>query len=132
MISENRQYNEGVAGRPPLKKAPQFGQLLARLRKARGMTQAQLAQRLGISLPMLIYYERRAKNPSADFVKRVGEVLNVSIDELLGHKPVRHVKTGPAPRLQKLMEQVSALPRTRQRFVVELLESYLQNRRSSG
>ena len=37
---------------------------LAHLRKLRGLTQPQLAEELGVSLDMLIYYERRATNPS--------------------------------------------------------------------
>lgn len=130
MICVKQAYNEGMSGRPPLTEAPSFGQILANLRKARGMTQPQLAQQIGASLPMIIYYERRAKNPSADFVKRAAEVLHVSVDELLGHRPLHPFKPGPPPRLQKIIEQVSVLPRTRQKFVVELLEGYLQQANS--
>jgi transcriptional regulator with XRE-family HTH domain len=109
-----------------LGEAPPFGRALAQLRKARGLTQPQLAERVGVSLPMLIYYERRAKNPSAAFVRRAAEVLAVSVDELLGHRPLRHVKPGPTPRLQKIMEQISQLPRSEQKFVTEFLETIVR------
>jgi transcriptional regulator with XRE-family HTH domain len=127
LVFEDGAYNADMAGRPPITPAPLFGQRLATLRKARGMTQPQFAELVGVSLPMLIYYERRAKNPSADFIKSAAKALAVSVDELLGFEPVRQHKPGPPPKFQKLIEQVSDLPRNKQKFVVELLESYLGN-----
>jgi DNA-binding transcriptional regulator YiaG len=51
---EGRPYNGDMAGRPPTKPAPIFGTNLAALRKARGLSQPQLAEQLGVSLDMLI------------------------------------------------------------------------------
>ena len=58
-------YNDGImAGRPPSKDAPPFGQRLAALRKERGHSSAEFARLAGISEDMLTYYERRAANPN--------------------------------------------------------------------
>lgn len=119
-------YAEGMAGRPPINQAPIFGSHLAALRKTRGLTQPQLAEMLGISVDMLTYYERRAKNPAAEFVAKAAKVLNTSVDELLGHTVKAARKSGPPSRLQQLTEQLSALPRQKQKAVVEILEGYLK------
>lgn len=126
-MNRNQPYTADVmAGRPPINDAPVFGKNLAALRKARGWTQPQLARMLNISLAALVYYERKATNPSGEFLSKVATIFNVTLDELLGHevKPVR--KPGPPSRLQQLTDQLSTLPRQKQKAVVEILEGYLK------
>lgn len=115
-----------MAGRPQLNEAPPFGRNLAALRKARGWTQPQLAEMLGISLNALVHYERKATNPSADFIGKVAKLFNVSVDELLGHavKPTR--KSGPPSRFEARLSAVRKLPREKQKVVLQLLDSFLQ------
>jgi transcriptional regulator with XRE-family HTH domain len=115
-----------MAGRPPLNEAPPFGRNLAALRKARGWTQPQLAEQLGISLNALVYYERKATNPSADFIGKVAKLFNVSVDELLGHavRPAR--KSGPPSQIEERLRAVRSLPREKQKVVLQFLDSFLQ------
>jgi len=79
-----------------------------------------------MTLAALVYYERQAKNPSADFVSKVAKLFNVSVDELLGHAITPNRKSGPPSRLQQLTVQLAELPRTKQKVVVEMLEGFLQ------
>jgi len=118
-------YNADVAGRPPKTAAPPFGQRLAMFRKARGLTQPQLAQQLRVSLQTIAFYERYAKNPSVNFLKQVAKVLNVSADELLDLKPVSTAKPGPPSKLERLVEQAVHLPRSQQQKVTALLEAFV-------
>lgn len=120
-------YHPDMAGRPPSKEAPSFGSNLSAFRKARGYNQQQLADLLGVSLDMLTYYERRAKNPSADIVTKAATVLGVSSDELLGHKVSAKRKPGPPSQLQALVERLAALPKAKQKLVTQMLEGVLQN-----
>ena len=79
-LCKNHPYSADMAGRPPINVAPPFGRNLAALRKARGWTQPQLAEQLGITLAALTYYERQAHNPSAEFVaKKMGGKGNLVI-----------------------------------------------------
>jgi transcriptional regulator with XRE-family HTH domain len=57
-----------------------LGQQLARLRKQRGWTQKQIAQRTGIIQELVSNYE------TDDMILRLAEVLEVSTDELLRGK----------------------------------------------
>lgn len=119
-------YNDGMAGRPPSKPAPAFGAQLSALRKARGLTQPQLAESLGITPEMLNYYERRAKNPSSDFIAKASAFFGVTADELLalGNRTSR--KPGPPSQFARLAERLDQLPRAKQKIVAEMLEGVLR------
>jgi transcriptional regulator with XRE-family HTH domain len=116
-----------MSGRPPVKQAPDFGQRLAVARRGRGLTQQQFAEVLGITGKAVDYYERRARNPSIDFVRRAADKLKVSVAELLGEDSLSvRQRPGPPPKLQRQIEELRRLPRAKQRFVSELLDTVLQ------
>jgi transcriptional regulator with XRE-family HTH domain len=48
------------------------------------LSQTQLAELLDTTRKMIDYYERRAGNPSLDFIQRAAEALDGSVAELLG------------------------------------------------
>lgn len=86
---------------------------------------------LGISPAMLAYYERKATNPTAEFVKKAAEVLNTSVDDLLGHaaKPLR--KSGPPSQLEHRLQAIRQLPREKQKLVLRFLDSFLRDTQAS-
>jgi hypothetical protein len=49
----------------------------------------------------------------------------VSLDELLGEDDAAAKKRGPAPKLQQQIERIQRLPRTKQRFVMEMIDTVL-------
>jgi hypothetical protein len=56
----------------------------------------------------------------------LAQVLGTTVEELIGQAPARaNGKRGPAPRLQQQLERLSALPKPKQRAVMEVLESML-------
>lgn len=127
-ISENVSYTGDMpGGRPTTRKAPPFGSRLAAVRTAHGMSQAEFAERVGLSREMVAYYERRAKNPTADFVQKAAAVLGVSADELLGVEPIREdrSKPGPPSKLDQRVEKVKDLPRSEQLYVIKFLDQVL-------
>lgn len=44
---------------------------------------------------------------------------------LIGHKEVTPSKRGPAPKLQQQIERIQRLPRAKQRFVMEMIDTVL-------
>ena len=101
-----------------------FGKRLSYFRQKKGMTQHELAEALGISRDLIGHYERRSQNPNLDFVIRVADLFEVSVDELLGFKPERD-KRGPPPKVRKLADRISSLPKNKQAVVIEMIESYV-------
>jgi transcriptional regulator with XRE-family HTH domain len=130
MTSENSLYNlPAMAGRPASKQAPLFGQRLVALRKDKGWTQTQLAERIGTTREMVDYYERRSPNPSLKVIRKLAEALEVSVPELLGVEMKRAHKRGkPGPRsqLQLRLERIERLPRKDQEFILKFLDTYLE------
>ena len=56
---------------------------LKALREARGLTQLQVADRIGISKAMISAYETASKAPSVDVLIRLSRLYGVSIDYLV-------------------------------------------------
>ena len=127
VIPEIEGYTVDVmAGRPPTKEAPPFGQRMAALRQERGMSQTELAARLNMSRAMVTYYERKAKNPTVDIIQKIANALGVSVDELLNSNGSKSKgKPGPASVLEQQISQVKQLPRSKQKFVVDFLDTFL-------
>ena len=61
-----------------------FGNKLKELRKQAGMTQQQLANKLGITKSVVSYYELSERTPSPDVLKELSHIFRVSTDYLLG------------------------------------------------
>jgi transcriptional regulator with XRE-family HTH domain len=103
----------------------QLGTRIAELRKSRGLTQVQLAERLEVAQQQLASYEVGRRRVPVSLLAPLAAALAVSLDELLGaeRKPKRR---GPPPKLEQHFERISQLPRARQRFVLEVLDSVLQ------
>lgn len=103
-----------------------LGARIAQLRKDQDMTQTQLAERLGIAQQTLAHYEVGRLRVAASMLPTLAQVLGTSVEELIGQAPARTgTKRGPAPRLQQQLERLSALPKPKQRAVMEVLESML-------
>jgi transcriptional regulator with XRE-family HTH domain len=128
-ISKPASYSSAdMAGRPATKPAPPFGERLAALRKERGWTQPQLAERLGTTVTMVTYLERRAKNPTVKTMEQIAGIFGVPVTDLLGLAEIQKNarKPGPRSQLEELTEQLSRLPRGQQKVVVQMLEGFLQ------
>lgn len=61
-----------------------FGLLLRELREKRGMTQADVARKLGLKQATISRYECNTKTPSLASLKRLALLFGVSSDYLLG------------------------------------------------
>lgn len=67
-----------------------FPQMLAKLRRQRGISQKKAAQELGISPALLSHYENGIRECGLDFLLRLAEYYSVSCDYLLGKTEVKN------------------------------------------
>lgn len=68
-----------------------FGNVLKTLRLKNNMTQAQLAQKLGVTKSVISAYETGLRLPSYDILIHIAKFFNVSTDYLLGLENKREV-----------------------------------------
>ena len=61
-----------------------FYERLRASRLKRGLTQKQVAQSLGVTLPAVSQYEKGVREPSLELLVKYCKLLNVSADYLLG------------------------------------------------
>lgn len=105
----------------------ELGQRIARFRKAQGLTQVQLAEILGISQQTMAHYEVGRLRVSVAMLPPLAKALTVSVEDFIENvpSPQKH-KRGPASKLQQQIERVSQLPRAKQKFVMEMLDTVIQ------
>ncbi|MFA6957336.1 MAG: helix-turn-helix transcriptional regulator [Thermoanaerobaculia bacterium] len=103
-----------------------FSRRLAAIRRARGMTQIDLADAAGTTQRAVSYYENAFGVPPAPVLVALAKALRVTTDELLGVKRVRPDSRTEDPetrRLWKKFQQVTELPEKDQRAVIRLINS---------
>lgn len=103
----------------------ELGARVAQARKDHEFTQQQLAQQLGIAQQTLAHYEVGRLRVPASMLPVLAQLLGLTTEELLGQSVHHAGKRGPAPRLQQQIERISQLPKSKQRFVSEMLDTVL-------
>ena len=63
----------------------EFSERLKDLRKQAELTQVDVAEKLGISQPAYASWERGVKKPTQDNLVKIAQILNVSVDYLVGN-----------------------------------------------
>lgn len=132
-LFENDPYIEGMPKKSKLQLAPgnadkeTLGQRLARVRKERGLTQVELAERTGLIQVLVSDYERGRLRLPADMAVRFAEALGITTDELLRPKHKSTTPTGKKPSLKlvRRMEQIEALPTYQQRALLMTIDTFI-------
>jgi transcriptional regulator with XRE-family HTH domain len=112
---------------PPLNLGKEtIGERIARLRKALGFTQEELAKSIGIVQTLVSDYERNKIRLHAEMVIRFARPLEVSTDELLGLTKVKSNGTLKNRRLQRRINRMNELSKHDQETVIRMLDSLLK------
>jgi transcriptional regulator with XRE-family HTH domain len=118
----------GVAPLADPSLAAAIGARLARLRKDRGITQAELAQRLSVSQPMVSDYERGALRLHGELILELTAILDVTADELLGRPGETDSRDSSRARNRRLMrrlQRVEALSKRDQDALMRTIDAFL-------
>jgi transcriptional regulator with XRE-family HTH domain len=103
------------------------GTRLAKLRKERGWTQVELAERVGITQTLLSDYERGKLRLNADMIVRFVNALEVSTDDLLLPKGApAPLRAKPSLRIQRRMEKIERLPTHQQNYLLKTIDGFLK------
>jgi transcriptional regulator with XRE-family HTH domain len=94
----------------------EFGELLRTAREAKGLTQAELAQRAGFQPSAIAHFEAGRRTPSLDNFRRLADALAVTLDFLLGRE-LEPKTAGPAA--EQLLREFARIPAKDQDTVVD-------------
>jgi transcriptional regulator with XRE-family HTH domain len=101
------------------------GQRLARIRRERGFTQIELAERTGLVQTLVSDYERGKLRLKADMILRFAAALEVSTDALLQPAgPIESKK--PSRKVLRRLEQIESLPSTQQIALLRTIDTFLE------
>ncbi len=99
-----------------------IGSFIAVLRKANGLTQRELADKLGISDKAVSRWERDETAPDLSLIPAIAEIFGVTSDELLRGERAGEKDTSPEKQAEKTEKQVKALlKKVRTRFFTKIL-----------
>lgn len=103
-----------------------FGERMAALRKAQGVTQVQLAETLGVSQQAITAYESGQRRVPISALPALAEALGTTIEGVIGLNAKRSPsKRGPQPKIAQQLEQIRALPATKQRMVAQMIDAVI-------
>ena len=108
-----------------------LGTHLARLRKERGLTQIELAEKLGVSQPVVSDYERGTLRLHGQLIVKLTDILRVPAEELLGIEKPKSQATIPNRRLLRRIEEIERLPRRDQQALLRTIDRFLEGFRAS-
>jgi transcriptional regulator with XRE-family HTH domain len=103
-----------------------FGQRLARVRKEKGYTQVELAEKMGIIQVLISDYERDKLRPYYDTIINFSKALGVSTDELLGIKLNKQNSNKPNLKITRRMKKIEKLSESQQRFIFKTIDSLIK------
>jgi transcriptional regulator with XRE-family HTH domain len=104
----------------------ELGARIAQRRKAQGITQTHVAEALGTSQQTYNSYETGRRRIPVSVLPALAKLLSVAVDDLLGEPTRTAKKRGPASKLQRQIEQVGSMPRSKQKFITEMLDALIQ------
>ena len=125
-IPGNCPYNDDMpGGRPPKLKRSEFGERLVSIRQRAGLSQTQVAAKLGVSQQAYAGWERSTTALRPDDLANLAGVLGTTTDELLGKQAASKRGTGPVGKARHVFERVSQLPRATQQRILANVEDAL-------
>jgi transcriptional regulator with XRE-family HTH domain len=104
---------------------PAFAKNLITLRKAKGMSQRDLAHASGISNRMIAYYENHSVIPPIAKLEKLAHSLKVSLGELIDKNLAKSDVSSLNTRTLKKVKLLEQLPPAEQRKVLDYINALI-------
>ncbi len=106
-----------------------FPAKLKDLRKKRGWSQGQLAQKIGADLQRISKYERGVIWPTMELTVKMAKVFDVSVDFLIRDDKTAAVSKIKNQKLLNKLEAINNLPEDDQETVISFLDAFIKRRK---
>ncbi|GMU62983.1 MAG: hypothetical protein AMXMBFR34_47460 [Myxococcaceae bacterium] len=119
----------GVATQAGLER---LGERLARLRKARGLSQVELAKAIGVAQPIVSKYEAGELRLHGELIVVLAGLLDVTADELLGLEASSRPQAPKDRRLVRRLQAFDSLPKRDRDALTRTIDAFLAARGGHG
>ncbi len=107
-----------------------IGTNIRELRKSKGWTQVELAQKLNMTQQAITAYERGKKRPPVDKLPDIAGLFGVTIEDIIGKKPLKIEANGhhlhKNSRTAKIQELFDKLPPLEQRAILKQVTALVE------
>jgi transcriptional regulator with XRE-family HTH domain len=103
-----------------------FAQRLRELRTQRQLTQARVAELVGVGLRVYHRWEQGGAAPHFETLLKLADVLGVSLDELAGRQDVQDSARIRNVELHQLVHEVDQLPDEEQQALILVIDSMVK------
>jgi transcriptional regulator with XRE-family HTH domain len=104
----------------------EFAERLRLLRESRQLTQVRLAELVGVDPRAYNRWERGTIAPHLDTLVKIADVLQVSLDELVGRTPASGDVRIRNHTLNSLWQQADILPDEEQQALILVIDSFVK------
>lgn len=117
---------------------PEFGEILAELRKDKGMTQKDLAVKLNVAKSSISNYETGQRRAHTELICKAAKLFGVSTDYLLGCSEFRdslsvlEEKYSDGKTVGDILEQILTLDSDRRHLLCVMLKDMLLGAKEAG
>jgi len=101
-----------------------FGSIVVALRKEQGFSQTEFADKLGIHKNVLGRYERNEVLPSIEIARNIANILDVSLDYLVGKTDVEMDKT-----TRRRILEVSKFEEEDKNHIFSVIDAFIAKRK---
>lgn len=108
-----------------------IAQRFGRLRREKGITQAEMAEMLGVSQPIVSDYERGELRLHGELIVRLAEILDCSADELLGLQERKAATGSGNRRILRRLQRIEALSKRDQEALLRTIDAFLSKGRTA-
>ena len=113
-------------GRPCKQRAYPFGARLHAAREALGFSQAEVAASLGVNQASYGAWERHPVALRPDQVRKLADVLKVSVEYLFDEDEKAQRTGGPIGKARRIFEDLRKIPRSQQTHILTVVEGFVK------
>ena len=103
-----------------------IGERISEIRKIKGLTQLELADKVGITRDLLCSYEIGRARIFGEMITKIAVILEVSSDKLLGLEKADEPSEKIGLRYTKRIKEIEDLPEHKKRAVLKTLDDSIK------
>jgi transcriptional regulator with XRE-family HTH domain len=103
-----------------------IGQRLAKYRKGRGLSQVELAEKVGVVRSIIADYERGKIRLNDKIIIKITSILHISADELIGISNNGKNHFIPSLRLMRRFKQIDKLPENKKKAIIKTIDDLIK------